>query len=211
MRTEDLIAGLARDAAPALPPPRTLVARRLAVAGPVVVVLFALGLGLRDDALGAALASPWFGLKLALAASLAATGLALLLALATPGRRAPVIALGGVAAGVILAATADLALLGAGGAATRLIGDNGLKCLVAIPLLAALPLAGLLLALADSAPVRPTLAGAAAGLCAAGLAAVLYGLHCTDDSPLFFAVWYLAASAVVVAAGAWAGRRWLTW
>jgi hypothetical protein len=45
----------------------------------------------------------------------------------------------------------------------------------------------------------------------AGVGALLYATHCTDDSPLFVALWYGGATAIVVAIGALAGRRLLRW
>lgn len=93
----------------------------------------------------------------------------------------------------------------------RLVGHNAGWCLLLIPALALAPLACLLLALADSAPPRPGWAGAAAGLAAGGIAALLYASHCPDDSPLFVAAWYSSAIAIVTAAGALAGLRLLKW
>ncbi|MCL2429688.1 MAG: NrsF family protein, partial [Alphaproteobacteria bacterium] len=61
------------------------------------------------------------------------------------------------------------------------------------------------------APRSPGLAGAAAGLAASGAAVVLYASHCPDDSPLFVAVWYSSAIAIVAAAGFLAGARLLRW
>jgi len=43
------------------------------------------------------------------------------------------------------------------------------------------------------------------------VAALMYASNCTDDSPLFVASWYPLATAIVVAAGALAGRQWLRW
>ncbi|MEX2741320.1 NrsF family protein [Rhizobium mongolense] len=63
----------------------------------------------------------------------------------------------------------------------------------------------------NGAAERPSLAGAAAGLAAGGIAAALYAWHCTDDSPLFLAVWYTTAIAAVTATGALIGSRYLTW
>jgi hypothetical protein len=69
----------------------------------------------------------------------------------------------------------------------------------------------LLVALRAGAPQSPAMAGAVAGLLAGSLAALLYAIHCFDDSPLFVARWYLPAIAVVVLAGAAAGARALRW
>ena len=50
-----------------------------------------------------------------------------------------------------------------------------------------------------------------AGLAAGGLAAAFYASNCTDDSPLFVALWYTLAIGIVTGAGYLAGKRWLTW
>jgi hypothetical protein len=81
--------------------------------------------------------------------------------------------------------------------------------MTAIPAMS-LPLLGAaLIALRHGAPTRPALAGACAGILSAGLAATLYAVHCTDDSPLFVAVWYTLAAAVVASVGALIGSRML--
>jgi hypothetical protein len=90
---------------------------------------------------------------------------------------------------------------------TRLVGKNWWTCLMAIPLLSLPLLAGALMGLRHGAPSRPAVAGAIAGLLSAGLAATLYASHCTDDSPLFVAVWYTTATALVTAIGALAGAK----
>jgi hypothetical protein len=94
---------------------------------------------------------------------------------------------------------------------TNLIGNNARFCLMFIPLLSLAPLAGFMLALRNGAPERPSLAGAAAGLAAGGIAAALYAWHCPDDSPLFVATWYTIAIATVTAIGSLIGRRYLRW
>jgi hypothetical protein len=91
------------------------------------------------------------------------------------------------------------------------IGHNARWCLLMIPLLGVAPLAGGLWALRQAAPLRPVLTGAIIGLLAAGIAGFLYALHCADDSPLFVAIWYSAATAVLALAGALLGRWLLRW
>jgi hypothetical protein len=73
------------------------------------------------------------------------------------------------------------------------------------------PVAALFLALRAGAPTRPAAAGAIAGLLGGGLAATLYAINCTDDSPLFVAVWYSLAIAAVSLIAAMAGRSMLRW
>ena len=94
---------------------------------------------------------------------------------------------------------------------TRLVGTNSVHCLTIIPLLSIAPLAALLFVMRAGAPQNPQLAGALAGLAAAGIAATLYAANCPDDSPLFVASWYPLATLIVAAVGAFAGDRLLRW
>ena len=93
----------------------------------------------------------------------------------------------------------------------RLLGSNAAFCLTLIPVLAAAPLIGALLALRQGAPEHPGYAGATAGLFAGAIGAACYATHCPDDSPLFVAAWYSLAIGAVAAAGALAGRKILRW
>ena len=94
---------------------------------------------------------------------------------------------------------------------TRLVGTNAIHCLTIVPLLSIAPLAALLFVMRAGAPQNPPLAGALAGLAAAGIAATLYAANCPDDSPLFVASWYPLATLIVAAVGAFAGERLLRW
>jgi hypothetical protein len=84
-------------------------------------------------------------------------------------------------------------------------------CLASIPLLSMAPLAAMLVALRAGAPRSAGLAGAVTGLIAGGIGATLYATNCTDDSPLFVALWYPIAIALVALAGAVIGGRLLRW
>ncbi len=212
MRTDDLIDALSRDPVPVMPPVGTLLLRGLAVALPIAAALMLATIGVRDD-LAESWNDGWFVVKLALVAFLAVAGWRAVRISATPQGRAPLalaLAAGALLA-VVLAGVTDIGMLGLQDWRDRLVGENAVYCLISIPLLSLAPLAAIVHALRESAPSNPTLAGASAGLLAGGLGAVLYGLHCTDDSPLFLGVWYLSAIAVVTLAGALAGRRWLRW
>jgi hypothetical protein len=112
---------------------------------------------------------------------------------------------------ISLAVIAELLATPAQSWMTRLIGRNSMYCLTILPALALAPLACLLFVLRESAPARPGLAGAVAGLAAGGIAALLYASHCPDDSPLFVAAWYSSAIAVVASVGYFAGTRLLKW
>lgn len=210
MRTEDLINALAAD------PPgarRGLAALLPPAVGVGVMVLgYGILLEARPDIAEAA-RSTAFILKLAAAALLALAAAGGLVRLARPGlsiggwRYALLVPILLVAGGV----AATLASVPASDWALRLLGTNAAMCLAVIPALAIAPLAGALLWLRSWAPTRPVPAGALAGILAGGLAAVLYGTTCIDDSPLFVATWYSLAIAAVAAAGAFLGHRFLRW
>jgi hypothetical protein len=93
----------------------------------------------------------------------------------------------------------------------KLVGSNGLVCLVSIPFFALPMLIAEILALRQGAPTRPTLTGVVAGLFAGGVAAAIYAAHCPDDSPLFVALWYSLGIAIVALVGGLAGRLALRW
>ena len=80
-----------------------------------------------------------------------------------------------------------------------------------IPALGLGPLLAGLWGLRSSAPERPAMTGAVMGLAAAGVSGTLYALHCTDDSPLFVAIWYGIAAAFLSLLGAALGARMLRW
>ncbi len=79
------------------------------------------------------------------------------------------------------------------------------RCLGLIPAIGLAPLAILIGVKRTGAPTHPTLAGAMAGLLAGGIAATFYAAHCFDDSPLFVAIWYTLAVAVLAASRRWRG------
>jgi hypothetical protein len=162
---------------------------------------FALALGVRPDA---AAAIPATAAKLAFALLAAACGLWTFDRLGRPDQAVGKALAPGVAAFIFAAIWigVDIALFGAGDWKARLVGHNATHCLTLIPLFALAPLLALIVMLRRAAPVRPRLAGAAAGLGAAGVAAALYALNCNDDSALFVAAWYPLAGALVTALGA---------
>jgi hypothetical protein len=202
---------LAADATVEAAPARQMV--RAAI--PAVILALALFLalvGVRADIVQA-LGSPRFWLKLIVCGALAATATGALLRAARPqpglGRWGAWLWL--PAAMLVVAVASELVVLPAQQWGAAAIGHNATICLLLIPTLAAAPLVASLLVLRRAAPARPALAGAVAGLMSAGVGALLYATHCTDDSPLFVALWYGCATAIVVAIGALAGRRVLRW
>lgn len=212
MRTDDLVHALVADHRAA----QTSIGRQLALA---IAIGFAISaaafwvtLGPRPDIEAAAL-TVRFDLKIMEALLLAATAVALVLRLAQPGAGTGLQKVVLAAAPALLAITviAELLVVPADQWQAKLVGSNSLVCLTAIPLLSLPLLAALLLALRHGAPTSRGAAGAAAGLVAGGLAAALYAMQCTDDSPLFVATWYSIAIGVVTVFGAVLGRRLLRW
>jgi hypothetical protein len=211
VKTAHLIDVLAQDA-----PVRWRLSSVLAVAfgaGAVIAaVIFALGVGVRPD-MSAAIHTLRVQFKFLFALTLLSGAAGAVAEAGRPGAAPGAWAVALAAAPVVLAlgVVAELAATPAQSWMTRLIGHNSGYCLLIIPALALAPLSCLLVALKAGAPGRPGLAGAAAGLAASGVAVVLYTSHCPDDSPLFVAVWYSSAIAIVAAAGYLAGARLLRW
>jgi hypothetical protein len=210
MRTDELIRALAADTRPARSLTGSVVVA-LAVGFALSALLFWMTLGPRPD-IAAAVRTVRFDLKVVEMLLLAAAAGVLVLRLARPA--ADVKSATGwlllVPALLAAAALIEFVLVGSQWR-VKLIGSNSLVCLTAIPLLALPMLAALLYALRRGAAIRPGLTGAVAGLVAAGLAAALYALQCTDDSPLFVAVWYPLAIVIVSLLGAGAAQRLLRW
>jgi hypothetical protein len=208
MDTELLINTLAADHRTRTRPVGRVLATALSIALPVSLALLLATLGIRKDFI-AALQNPMFDLKFIVALALALAAIAISLRLSRPDA-----ALRGW--GWLLLVPMILLALGIGGEMmmpqrlpmmTRLVGNNARLCLAAIPLLSLPILAAALIGLRQGAPSNPMLAGALAGVLSAGLAAVLYAVHCPDDSPLFVATWYTLAVALVAAIGALAGAK----
>ncbi|MEO1911450.1 MAG: DUF1109 domain-containing protein [Paracoccus sp. (in: a-proteobacteria)] len=93
----------------------------------------------------------------------------------------------------------------------RAVGDTALACLVSITVISTPALAGALSLLRRGASTSPVASGALAGLAVSGAATAIYALHCDEDAPLFFILWYGLGMGLVTAAGAVAGRRLLRW
>jgi hypothetical protein len=91
------------------------------------------------------------------------------------------------------------------------LGHSIPVCLPAIVLLSAPILAGLAAALRRGAPEHTARLGALGGLAAAGLAATVYWLVCTEDSPVLYVAWYGLGILIVTGLGAVLGARLLRW
>jgi hypothetical protein len=212
MKTDDLIRALTSDLAVA----RTSIEQRFAAAlmpGVLVaLVLFATALGPRPDFM-AMTGDVRFAFKFVVTLLLALCSAMLVWRLARPGApaRLQTAALAIVPVMLAAAVIAELIALPRSLWTTSLIGTNRNVCLVSIPLLALPMLVAAILALRHGAPTRPALTGVIAGLFAGAIAAAIYAAHCTDDSPLFVALWYSVGIAIVATVGGVAGRFALRW
>jgi hypothetical protein len=213
MKTDELVTLLASGASAVEP---NAVARRYALSlgwGAFgATLLMAILLGVRVD-IEAAARLPMFWIKLAFPASVAVASLVAASRLSRPGAR-----LGGACGAVIAPVLviwlyACWVLLGAPAAerADLVMGRTWKYCLVGIPTLALPVFAATLWAMKGLAPTRLALAGAAAGLLAAAIAAVVYALHCPEMEAPFLGVWYVAGMMIPAAAGALLGPFVLRW
>jgi hypothetical protein len=214
METEKLIARLATEAGA----PRVRLARSVAlrlVLGTFVPSLFVLLILLTvftpSPHLGHA-----FGRTIAftLASGLVLVGSALAasLALSRP-ETAPKTTLFWLPAAIIFASgiAAELAFVPRQEWFARMVGANPLGCFASVFVLSLPVLAGALWALRHGAPMHPRVAGAFAGLLAAGVTAVLYLLHCPEDSLLFTLAWHVPALLSITALGGALGGIFLRW
>jgi hypothetical protein len=212
MKTDDLINAITQDARAELPSIAGRIWAALAIGGLIALALFTQMLGARPD-IAHALQTWRFDAKLITTVVCLAVAQWLTVRLASPdvdpgkALRAlllPLLLLAVAVASEILTSPADTWF-------ARAIGSNSRLCVVSIVILSMAPLATLLVALRVGAPRSPAIAGTAAGLLAGGLAATLYAVHCVDDSPLFVALWYPPAVALVTATGGAIGHRVLRW
>jgi hypothetical protein len=212
MKTDHLIEAIVADGADRPPSMPMRLAFALAVGGLAAGALFLAHLGVRPD-LADALQTWRFVAKVAIVLIAFAAALRATVRLTRPeiDLRTALAALLLPVAALVAAVGWELAATPADTWAARAIGTNSRLCLVSIVLLAVAPLVALLVALRAGAPRSPATAGAAGGLLAGSLAALLYALHCYDDSPLFVALWYTPPVALVMLVGAAAGVRALRW
>ncbi|HEX8009877.1 MAG TPA: DUF1109 domain-containing protein [Casimicrobiaceae bacterium] len=175
-------------------------------------LLMAIVLGVRPD-IGAAARLPMFWIKLAFAASVAVGSLLAASRLSRPGARlgwvpgalaARVLALWLLAAWVLLGAPAPER-------ADLVMGRTWKYCLVSIPMLLVPALVAMWWAMKGLAPTRLALAGAAAGLLAGAIGALVFALYCPEMAAPFIGVWYVAGMLIPAAVGALLGPLVLRW
>lgn len=211
MKTEDLISALAADGRRTSNLGRSLLVA-LAAGALIAGVAFFATLGFRPD-IDSAMHTTRFLFKFIVTLSLAAAAISVVWRIGRPG--VPLaLAAWALAIPVVLLAAAvmmEMRMMPENTWGPRMVGTNSMHCLLSIPAFSIPTLAALLYALRDSAPSNPAMAGAVAGLVSAGVAATYYASNCTDDSPMFVAIWYTMAVAIVTVAGALLGRRLLRW
>lgn len=213
MKTDDLINALAADARSVEAPIGRTVTIAAAAGAAVAAALFLSTLGMRHDFAEVASSSGRFLMKFVVTLGAAIPAFLLVRALSRPdfsaGRHAWWLALAPL---LLLAAVLyELMMVPSGEWHARMMGHNSLACMTIIPLLSLAPFAAILYALRSGATAEPALAGAIGGILSAGIAATLYASHCTDDSPLFVALWYPFGFIVMAGLGALIGARVLRW
>jgi hypothetical protein len=213
MKTDELIARLAADAAPV---PRGALRARLAlaslIAAAAAIALVLAWLGMRPD-FHIAMRKAAFWIKAGYTVCLAACGFALTLRMGRPGARPGMALAIAPALFAVLAALAVFELLRAPMPMWKaaLMGDSWRVCPLFIVALSAPVWLAVVWALRGMAPTRLRAAGASAGLLAGGIGATVYGLHCQEMSAAFVVVWYSLGVAVCVGLGALLGPRILRW
>jgi Uncharacterized protein conserved in bacteria len=215
MKTDDLIALLAREPAP--PPGSQAPARRFSlgiVAGLGTSAALMLGLlGLRPD-LAQVIHDPMFWVRLAFPLAVGASALLITLRLSRPGAAVGGGRWLGLAVSVLLAWALAGVVLGevpAGDRGALVLGHTWKVCSTLIAILSLPSIVAVFWAVRGMAPVRLRLAGAMAGLLGGAMAATAYCLHCPEMAPPFWSLWYLLGMVVAGGIGALAGPRWLRW
>jgi hypothetical protein len=157
--------------------------------------------------------APWFWTKLAFISGVLAPAAWLALRLARPGA-----SLGWAPAALALPFallwTGALFQLERAAPGERLgmwLGGTWPSCPVVIAALSIPTFLGLLWTMRTMAPTRLRLAGAAAGLTAGALAALIYSLHCPETTAAFVGTWYVLGIAAPTVVGALIGPRVLRW
>jgi len=214
MRTDELINTLVADHA-AQPGPKPVGhGLVMAIIGGLAIsyALFSLTLGVRPDFISA-LGTWRYDMKLGvnLVLMIAATWVALRLSRPTA---TPLTAMRALMVPVLLLLAAvlyELVTVSVSAWPSRAMGVNGVMCVASILFLSLLPLTATIYALRQGAPTSPAVMGAVGGLLAGALGATVFAMHCTNDSPLFVAIWYALAIGLMSIFGLLVGKRALRW
>lgn len=95
--------------------------------------------------------------------------------------------------------------------AELIFGESWNACPLYVALLSAPVFVAVLWAMKGLAPTRLALAGAAAGLLAGAVGALVYALNCPEMEAPFLGVWYLLGMLIPTATGTLLGPRLLRW
>ena len=213
MKTDELVTMLARgtEAVDLRAPSRRYLAA-VALGAVAATLLTAVLLGLRptlvDD-----LATPEFWVKEIFCVALAGGAVRLVLRLARPGVRVGLTPVGIVLPVLALWWLAGLVLYAAepGARAELVLGHTAAVCPFLIALVSAPLFIAFMWSFRSLAPTRLRLAGAAGGLAAGAMGALVYSLHCPELAAPFIGVWYVLGILMPTIVGAWLGPRLLRW
>lgn len=178
----------------------------------VATILTAELLGLRP-AFASYLSVPMFWVREAFCAALGAVGLVFVARLSRPGRRLGLLPVGIAIPVLAMWVIAVIALLGAEPQARSelIFGQTASVCPFLIALVSAPLLVALVWTVRGLAPTRLRLAGAAAGLAAGAIGALVYTLHCPELAAPFLGIWYVLGMLIPMTVGAWLGPHVLRW
>lgn len=213
MKTESMIEVLSAEAAPVA---RHASAYRFAGAGlfgvTLATMMMLIAFGVRPDVESAALL-PMFWFKLLFPAAIALSALWMAARLSRPGARLGLAPIAVAAPFVVLWLMAAVALSNTAPVARAdlVLGHTWATCVPEIALLALPTFVATFWAMRGLAPTRLALAGAAGGLMAGAIGAMVYALRCPEMDAPFLAVWYVGGIVVTGVAGALLGPRLLRW
>ena len=213
MKTDELVLLLATGVEPVEPHP---VGRRHAVAVGVGLIgagaLMLILLGLRPD-LAEAVRRPMFWIKLAFVAGLAWASLLAAMRLSRPGMGLAWVPAALAAPALAIWILGAFVLAGAAPAERpgSVFGTTWTSCPWLIALLSVPAFVALFWAMRGLAPTQLPLSGAAAGLLAGSLGALVYCLHCPELAAPFLGTWYLLGMLIPALIGGLLGPRLLRW
>lgn len=212
MDTSELIRTLAADTQRPATPLSTVWGAAAGIAITLAAAVFFAMLGPRPD-IATAAETPRFLFKFLVTITLAASAFGCACALSRPGEtwRKAIPYLAAAPVLIAIAVVVELFTLPSVTWWATMVGTNSMVCLTYISLIGVGPLAIFLRTLHYCAPTRPALAGAGAGMLAGGIAATFYAAQCTNDSPLFVAIWYTIAIAGLAILGAVGARQFARW
>jgi hypothetical protein len=213
MKTEDLVSLLSTGAEAV---DLRLTSRRwlLALAGGAsIAFLFTAGLLKLNPALWHETYNPMFWVREGYCAVLGVLGFITVVRLARPGMRLGLAPMGIPVAVIAMWVLAVVTLVAASpqNRARLILGHTAVVCPFLIALVAAPLLIAFFWVMRSLAPTRLRWAGAASGVAAGAIGALVYTLHCPELAAPFLGIWYLLGMLIPTAIGAWLGPRLLRW